>query len=670
MNEKNTEPNHLIYEKSPYLLQHAYNPVKWHPWSDEAFEKAKKEDKPIFLSIGYSTCHWCHVMEKESFENEEVASIINKYYIPIKVDREERPDIDSVYMAACQALTGSGGWPLTVFMTGNKEPFFVGTYFPKESNYGRPGLKEILYEIVGVWRKDRDKINRTGIQITEVTERIFKHGEREVSKNVLQKAYEKLKDKFDKDYGGFGHPPKFPTPQNLYYLLRYWDMTGNKEALEMVETTLESMYKGGIYDHIGFGFARYSTDREWLVPHFEKMLYDNALLSIAYLEAYQATGKLFYAKVAEEIFTYILRDMTSNEGTFYTAEDADSEGEEGKYYVWTPSEIKLVLGEAKGEAFCHYYNITEKGNFEGNNIPNLINTNELPQFNEEKDLLFQYRKKRVHPLKDDKVLTSWNGLMIAALAKGFRVLKKEKYIHAAEKAVNHILDNMTDINGRLYASYRQGKVEHKGFLEDYAYLVWGLIELFQANYEEQYLFKALELNDDMLKYFWDDENGGLFQYGWDAENLIVRPKDSFDGATPSGNSVAAVNMLKLYSLTGKIDILKRAKIQIKSFGDNIEKVPEGFCYFLIAVYFMYNSLEQVIITGEKKSVKSMLEIAEKGFNPLRFILYINKENEDIFKLPLMKDKLSDSESKAYVCRNNTCLAPINNTKELEKLLSD
>jgi uncharacterized protein YyaL (SSP411 family) len=467
--------NRLSKEKSPYLLQHANNPVDWYPWSEEAFEEAKERDCPIFLSVGYSTCHWCHVMERESFEDEEVAAILNNNFVSIKVDREERPDIDHIYMSVCQAMTGQGGWPLTILMTPDKKPFYAGTYFPKHEKWGRIGLVDILIQVSEKWRQDPDLLIETAekVRLSVFAERSDDQG-KELNGKTLLKAFFQARRMFDKEYGGFGRAPKFPAPHNLAFLLRYWKRSGDKEALDMVELTLEHMYRGGIYDHIGYGFSRYSTDEKWLVPHFEKMLYDNALLALAYMEGYQATGRKLYARAAKEIFTYILRDMTSPEGGFYSAEDADSEGEEGKFYVWTPAEIKEILGDQDGETYCRLFDITSEGNFEGRNIPNRITASRFDEAGElavaaekatghigsMREKLFIARAKRVHPYKDDKVLTSWNGLMIAAMARGGRCLVKmftgkrrcvrEFYFHKMRRA-----------DGRLLARYRDGESAYR-----------------------------------------------------------------------------------------------------------------------------------------------------------------------------------------------------------------
>lgn len=650
--------NRLISEKSPYLLQHAHNPVDWYPWGEEAFRKAKEEDKPIFLSIGYSTCHWCHVMERESFEDEEVAEILNKYFVPIKVDREERPDIDTIYMAVCQAMTGHGGWPLTVILTPEKKPFFAGTYFPKHSSRGMPGLTDILAQVANLWDKDKDKLISSGNQISEAVKTMLStHDSGDIAVDALHKAYSYFESAFDEKFGGFGRAPKFPTPHNLSLLLYYWKLTGNEKALQMVEKTLDSMYAGGIYDHIGYGFARYSTDRKWLVPHFEKMLYDNALLAIAYLQCYQATKKEKYAQIAEEIFTYVLRDMTSPEGGFYSAEDADSEGEEGKFYVWTPEEINKVLGKADGEKFCEAYDITPEGNFEGKNIPNLINpkrgTKEL-NLNSAKQKLFRERENRIHPFKDDKILTSWNGLMIAALAIGARTLDKKKYAHSAEKALNFIFTNLVRKDGRLMARYRDGESAHIGYVEDYAFLIWGLLEMYHATFNQSHLEKALSFIKDMIKLFWDDENGGLFQYGSDSENLITRPKEIYDGAIPSGNSVAAVDLIRLAHLTEDIKLKELAEKQIRAFGGTVNKTPYGHTHFLLAVYLYYSAPIDVKIKGNlhDEVTNKMIKAVKNIFSPE---IYLTLEPQS-------------NKAEAYVCKNYSCFEPVTDPVELTKLI--
>ena len=583
------KPNRLVEEKSPYLLQHAHNPVDWYPWGEEAFARARSEDKPIFLSIGYSTCHWCHVMERQSFENEQVAGQLNQDFVSIKVDREERPDVDHIYMQVCQILTGSGGWPLTIVMTPAGRPFYAATYLPPYSQGGMTGLMDLLPRLAGLWKEERDKVLQAGQEISQWVQKAAQADTSgQLTEEALHQAFRNLARTFDKEFGGFGSAPKFPTPTNLLFLLRYHQRYKNHQALAMAEKTLLSMYQGGIYDHIGFGFARYSTDRRWLVPHFEKMLYDNALLAIAYLEAFQVTGQEFYRQVAEDIFTYVLRDMTSSQGGFYSAEDADSEGEEGRYYVWEREEVVSILGPAAAR-FGEVYDITAAGNFEGRNIPNLIGqSNSLEArtlFAEERGRLLAAREKRSKPFKDDKILTGWNGLMIAALGRGGRVLANSRYLAAAQKAADFVLTNLRRGDGRLLARYRDGEAHFNGYAADYAYLIWGLLELYEAGQEPRYLKAAEELNQQLLKLFWDPERGGLFFYGADSEPLLVRPKESYDSVMPSDNAVAAWNFLRLGRLASDPALVERGGTQINSFAGSISASPGAHSFWLQA--FMY-----------------------------------------------------------------------------------
>lgn len=653
-------PNGLATEKSPYLLQHAHNPVVWYPWGDEAFAKAKAEDKPVFLSVGYSTCHWCHVMERESFEDEEVAAVLNRHFVSIKVDREERPDIDTIYMAVCQAMTGSGGWPMTIVMTPDKKPFFAGTYFPKRSTRGMPGLIELTQRIAELWRTDRQQLIDSSHQITETIEKsMFAHSGGDIPIDALHRAFNHFKSSFDPQYGGFGIAPKFPTPHNLTFLLRYWKMTGNKDALKMAEKTLDSMYRGGIYDHIGFGFSRYSTDKKWLVPHFEKMLYDNALLAIAYLEAYQATHKEQYARAAREIFTYVLRDMTSPEGGFYSAEDADSEGKEGKFYVWTPDEIREVLGEELGSKYCSTYDITKPGNFEGKNIPNLIEHGYAEGFADAREKLYKYRDKRIHPFKDDKILTSWNGLMIAALALGSRVLDDSGYAKNAEHAVDFILKHLRRDDGRLMARYRHGETAHLGYVDDYAFLVWGLLELYETTFREEYLTLAVELTRDMMRLFGDKDGGGLFLYGSDAEALIARPKELYDGAIPSGNSAAAVNLIRLARLTGDDELAQTAQAQFQAFGGTVTEIPTGHTHFLTAACLNLAPPIEVALAGEpgRDDLAQLVRVVNTEFSP-NMVISLNQPG----KTPV------DGKAAAYVCKEFSCIPPVTDREELARII--
>ncbi len=605
MTDKDVVPNRLINEKSPYLLQHAHNPVNWYPWGVEAFSKAKAEDKPIFLSIGYSTCHWCHVMERESFEDEDVAKVLNENFISIKVDREERSDIDSIYMTFCQAYTGSGGWPLTIIMTPDKKPFFAGTYFPKESKYGRPGLIELLDSIYDMWSKDKKRLVDYSL---EMIDQIKIQTEIEIDENdkidesVIKETIQSLKEFFNKRYGGFSRAPKFPTPHNMYFLLEYYIKTEDKKALNMVEETLKHMYKGGIFDHVGFGFSRYSTDEKWLVPHFEKMLYDNALLSLIYTKTYEITGKELYKRIAEKIYTYMINNMISPEGGFYSAEDADSEGIEGKFYVWDIEEIEKVLGKQDGKTYCELYGITERGNFEEKNIPNLINTDiEKLELNETlkeqlekmRAKLYDHREKRIHPFKDDKTLTSWNGLAIASFAYGGRIFNNQKYIQISERAAGFILKKLIRDDGRLLSRYREGESAYAAVLEDYAFIIWGLIELYKANSQYKCQEKCLYLHDQMMKLFWDEKQGGLYLYGLDSEELIVRPRELYDGAIPSGNSVAAFNMLRLYDITDDTKFKQFAEKQFKTFGTTVKRNPIAYTHFVTAYMNCFNQFEEI-----------------------------------------------------------------------------
>lgn len=670
--------NRLSEEKSPYLLQHAHNPVDWYPWKAEAFEKASKEDKPIFLSIGYSTCHWCHVMERESFEDEEVAGILNKYFISIKVDREERPDIDHIYMNICQALTGSGGWPLTIIMTPDKKPFFTGTYFPKYGKMGLMGLVDILLKIADTWSHSKHLLYQSGEDIIQVMEPANQKNQTySVSENDIKNTFLRLSSLFDSTYGGFGFAPKFPTPHNLMFLLRYWKKYKEQKALEMVEKALASMYYGGIFDHIGFGFSRYSTDSQWLVPHFEKMLYDNALLTIAYLEAYQATGKKIFGDTAEKVFYYIFRNMTSPEGGFYSAEDADSEGEEGKFYTWTKSEIESLLDLSEAELFCSYYDITSDGNFEGKNIPNLIKSKkdisvqEQERLNTIREKLSAYREKRVHPYKDDKILTSWNGLMIAALSFGSRVLGNENYLHSAEKAAHFIINNLKDNSGRLLARYRDGESAYPGYIDDYAFFIWGLIELYEASHKAEYLKYALDFNRQLLDAFWDEENGGLFMYGKDSEQLILRPKDSYDGAIPSGNSVSTMNFLRLARLTGKFELEGYANKQFEAFGEMIKSSPASHTFFLMSFLFSLTDTKEVVIVGQSDT-KKMVEKINSSFLPdvVFHVTTGDGKSQDLNKIaPFIADhKTLNGSATAYICRNFSCHEPITNLNDFEKAI--
>ena len=620
-------------------------------------------------------------MERESFEDEEVADILNKGFVAIKVDREERPDIDHIYMNVCQALTGSGGWPLTIIMTPDKKPFFAGTYFPKRSRMGYPGIMDVLKKTIESWSTQRESLLETSESILEHIKADSVAGSAgEPDLETAGKAFQGFKASFDSEYGGFGRAPKFPTPHNLQFLLRYWKITNDSEALNMVEKTLCSMYRGGIYDHVGYGFSRYSTDRKWLVPHFEKMLYDNAQLAITYLETYQATGREQYGEAARQIFEYVLRDMTSYEGGFYSAEDADSEGVEGKFYVWSPKEITDILGEDAAVEFNGYYGINEKGNFEEKSIPNFLHNKDALNritanpLEEHRKKVFEARRKRVHPYKDDKVLTSWNGLMIAALSIGARVLGNNKYSEAAEKAVDFIKTKLIREDGRLLARYREGEAAYPGYLDDYAFLIWGLIELYQATFRAEYLRFALELNKDMLKYFRDEENGGLYLYGSDSEELILRPKDVYDGATPSGNSVAALNLLRLSRLTGESELEDMAYEQLKAFGGMLEGYPMGYTHMLMALLFVNGKAGEIVLVGDRAEVgaKRMLQLINKSFLPFTVLVFKDAEavEADIAGIaPYTEGQVMiGDKATAYICENFSCRAPVTDLDEFKALV--
>ena len=682
--------NHLIHEKSPYLLQHAMNPVDWYPWGQEAFQRARQEEKPIFLSIGYATCHWCHVMAHESFEDEEVARILNASFVSIKVDREERPDIDQIYMSVCQALTGQGGWPLTVFITPEGNPFFAGTYFPRSSRMGMVGFIELLTRISSLWRSGRDRIIQDSEKIRRAIQREagLQAAGGALDQGVLRQAYEQFTKRFDAVWGGFGQAPKFPTPHHLTFLLRWYRRSRDPQAANMVEKTLEAMRNGGIFDQIGFGFHRYSVDERWLVPHFEKMLYDQALLAMAYTEAYQALGKARYARVAREIFTYVLRDMTAPEGGFYSAEDADSEGKEGLFYVWTPRQVKKHLGDTLGGLFCQFYGISPEGNFEeGTSIPNISQS--LPEFasqekmdlpqleaalEEGRERLFQVREKRVHPLKDDKIITSWNGLMIAALAKGYQAIREDTYAQASRKAADFILQRMRTAHGGLQRRFRHGHVAYPGFLDDYTYLIWGLLELYEAIFEVRYLEEAIHLNQIMIELFWDAEKGGFYFSGRDNEPLISRPRDLYDGAVPSGNSVAALNLLRLSRMTGKVDLEKKADQLLRVFSGPAAEFPTAYTQFLVAVDFMLGPSQEIVITGDPvlEESREMIAFAQQAFLPNKVLLF-RAEGDAGRKLSTLSPFVEgmrplNRKLTVYLCEKYTCKAPITDLAGLRAAL--
>ncbi|NNE94223.1 MAG: thioredoxin domain-containing protein [Verrucomicrobiales bacterium] len=682
------EFNRLVFEKSPYLLQHARNPVDWWPWGEKAFAQAKKENKPVFLSIGYTTCHWCHVMEHESFEDEEVGKLINEKYIPIKVDREERPDIDEVYMTVTQAMTGRGGWPMTVVMTPDKKPFFAGTYFPKRQRGMTPGIMDVLEQLSTAWENDREKIDEVADDITlKLGEFVVTQPGDGVPPETLETAYEQLASRYDAEHGGFGAAPKFPVPPNLMYLLRYHQRTGDEKALEMVEKTLTEMRKGGVYDHVGYGTHRYSTDPIWLLPHFEKMLYDQALVAIANLEAYQVTGKEQYARTAREIFTYVLRDMTSPEGGFYSAEDADSEGEEGKFYVWTPEEVIEVLGKEDGEFFNATFNIVPGGNFvdeatrqrTGESIPHLrksLNEEDQARFESVREKLWAAREKRIHPQKDDKVLTDWNGLMIAAFARGAQVLGDEEYRNAAVKAADFVLETLTTEDGRLLKRYRDGEAGLTAHLEDYAFLTWGLLDLYEATFDPRYLERSIALTGMTMEHFRDDDGGGgFFMTADDSEELIVRMKKIYGGAIPSGNAVSLLNLSRLYRMTGEGKYADEAEVLIKAFSEEVKKLPGQFPLTMCALDFHFGpSYEVVVSATDSESADEMISALRKPFLPNKVVMLRTEQNADkLSKLAGFIETMvpQDGKATAYVCVEQTCNRPTNSIEQmLESMKSE
>jgi uncharacterized protein YyaL (SSP411 family) len=688
--------NRLIFEKSPYLLQHAANPVDWYPWGEEAFRKAREEDKPVFLSIGYSTCHWCHVMERESFEDPEVARLLNETFVNIKVDREERPDIDNIYMSVCQAMTGSGGWPLTIIMTPDKQPFFAGTYFPKEERFGRPGMLELVPRVQQAWETQREELLASAEAIVGHVRSVSVGGPGpELGLETLKAAYDQLAGRFDARRGGFGEAPKFPTPHNLSFLLRCWKRDGRESALEMVERTLQAMRAGGMYDHVGFGFHRYATDADWLVPHFEKMLYDQALLVIAYVEAYQATARPEYAQTVREILTYVLRDMTAPEGGFYSAEDADSEGVEGKFYVWTREEVVDTLGEPAGEMFCRVYEIRPDGNFSnphcppGTNIPHRTRPlshwagefglweDELrSQLETARQRLFAARERRVRPFKDDKILTDWNGLMIAALAKAARALTEPEYADAAQRAADFVLTRLRDDRGRLLKRYRDGEAGLPAHLEDYAFMVWGLLELYEANFAVRNLEAALRLNREMLARFWDELRGGLYFTADDAEELPLRTKEVYDGAIPSGNSVAMLNLLRLGRITADVELEAQAAEITRAFSGQVSRLASAHTQLLCALDFAVGPSYEVVIAGQPGAADTtrMLQSLWGRFIPNKVVLLRSGEPE---AAPLtriapytVRQTSLEGRATAYVCLNRACKAPTTDVAEMLALLSE
>ncbi|KAF5425602.1 hypothetical protein C5S42_10230 [Candidatus Methanomarinus sp.] len=682
-------PNALINEKSPYLLQHAYNPVDWFPWGKEALSCARNEDKPIFLSIGYSTCHWCHVMARESFENMQTADILNANFICIKVDREERPDLDEIYMKSVQMLAGAGGWPLSVFLTPDKTPFYGGTYFPPEPRHGLPAFNDLLLRIIHIWRDNREQILSNSEQIIQLLHNSYLHkpqiSTEAISSDLLDNAYEQLILQFDSDYGGFStdirpglmKTPKFPQPGFLSFLLRYYHRTKEKSALTMVEKTLYAMAEGGIFDHLGGGFHRYSTDNQWLIPHFEKMLYDNALLSRVYFEAYQITGNSFFSQTGKRTLDWVIQEMTSPSGGFYTALDADSEGTEGAFYVWSPAEITSVLDKELSEIICQHFGITRQGNFEeGSSVLHIAKSVSDVNYSdatiEAIQQLLNARNQRVRPATDDKIITGLNGLMISALTAGYQILHDKRFLEAATSAARFILDNLLK-EGQLYRRYRDHEVAIPANLEDYTFFIAALLDLYEASFDQQWQKKAIRLNESMIEMFWDKVDGGFYFNAHGETELIVSIKEAYDGPTPSGNSIAAQNLLRLASITGNEELTTYAVKNFLAFGKQLEQNPLAYTQMLCGVDFYLSSpLQIVIVSQTRKEAGAFVAEINRHFVPNRILLLVDSDvtvDELTDLIPLIRNKVAiQGNPTVYICENFTCKTPITNLDDLKQAL--
>jgi len=695
--------NHLANETSPYLLQHADNPVDWYPWGEEALQKAKTEDKPIFLSIGYSACHWCHVMAHESFEDEEVAAILNQYFVSIKVDREERPDLDHIYMSAVQAMTGRGGWPMSAFLTPDGQPFYGGTYFPPKPRYGMPSFTDVLLAVADAWQNRRQELIEGGKRLVAVIERqsaVREDVKREdVKRDTLRVAFDNLWQRFDRKHGGWGTAPKFPQPMALEFLLRYHHATGDALALRMVTQTLEAMARGGMYDQLGGGFHRYSVDVQWLTPHFEKMLYDNAQLARVYLHAWQVSGESFYHTIAEEILDYVAREMTDPEGGFYSTQDADSEGEEGKFFVWTPAEIRSLLGQ-EADAFMEAYGVTEAGNFEGRNILEFVgHMSQRAELAEARRKLFAAREQRVHPQRDEKVLTSWNGLILATFAEAARVLspsppplsppqlwgrsgggestsplpqdweRGELYRQVAERNADFLLSELRTPDGRLYHTWKDGEANINGYLEDYAHLVVGLLELYQTTFEPRWYLAARELAEVMIEHF-RAPDGGFFDTSDDHEALIIRPRELQDNAVPSGNAMAAVGLLRLAGLAVEpryAELARRSLVQMQPL---LAQYPLGFGQWLIALDYVLAPPHEIAIVGDPEAAdtRALLDVCATGYHPHQ-IVALGTPDPEASTVPLSQGRSQiGGRATAYVCAGSTCRPPVTDPAALRALL--
>ena len=689
LERENRMPNHLINETSPYLLQHAHNPVEWYPWGEEALQRAHAEDKPILLSIGYSACHWCHVMERESFENQDIAGIMNEHFISVKVDREERPDLDSLYMSAVQALTGGGGWPMTVFLTPDGKPFYGGTYLPPVDSSGMPGFPRVLLGVAEAYRNQRGDVVRATQQLVSQLQHAAQvpRSLDPLTPDILHQAYQTLGQNYDYQNSGFGSAPKFPQPMTYEFMLHYYHLTKSPRALEMVEMTTERMAMGGIYDQIGGGFHRYSTDSYWLVPHFEKMLYDNALLSRLYLHVYQATSSSLYRRIAEETLDYVLREMTDPSGGFYSTQDADSEGEEGKFFVWTAEEIEAVLGREEGSLVAGYFGVTEAGNFEGSNILHVPQGAE--SFAAEADmrleeleaairrgraLLREARERRVHPSRDEKILSAWNGLMLRSFAEAASILHREDYRQAAVASASFLLEELRK-DGRLLRTYKDGRARLKGYLEDYAFVADGLLALYEATFDYHWLEEARSLADNMIDLFWDEEERAFYDTGKDHEVLVVRPRDFFDNATPCGNSVAVDMLLHLSVLTGESDYARRGASALRSMQQYLAQAPLGMGHWLCALDFYLSTPKEIAIVGAQTdpATQTLLDIVHGRYLPNKVVAGSDPTlpGQGSQATPLLQGRgMSNGRPTVYVCQNYVCQLPVTEQEALASQLDD
>ena len=681
-------PNRLINETSPYLQQHAYNPVDWYSWGEEALEESRKKDKPIFLSIGYSACHWCHVMERESFENEDIAQIMNENFVNIKVDREERPDLDSIYMQAVQALTGRGGWPMSVFLTPEGKPFYGGTYFPPEDHGGMPGFPRVLKALAEAYRSQRGEVAKSAERLANHMRQASQaqRSSEPLTQDILYQAYKQLASQFDGSYGGFGQAPKFPQPMVYEFLLRYYLRSGEPQALEMVTHTLTRMALGGIYDQLGGGFHRYSTDALWLVPHFEKMLYDNALLARLYLHAYQVTGEHLYRRITEETLDYALREMMDSSGGFYSAQDADSEGIEGKYFIWREEEINNLLDLEEDQLFCRYFGVTQEGNFEGHSILYIPENPEtlareagvtLEQLRDViergKAKLVQVRQHRVAPGTDTKVLTAWNGLMLKSLAEAAAVLDNETYREAAIKNATFLLGALRR-DGRLLRTFKDGQAKIKGYLEDHAFLIDGLLALHEATFDQRWLEEAIVLGEQILDLFWDETQGVFYDTGKDQEALVVRPRDIFDSALPCGSSMAADVLLRLGIISGNPEFSRRAVATLRTVRELLVQAPMGMAHWLCTLDFYLSAPKEIAIIGswEAADTKGLAREVFRRFLPNKVLVGQESDTDGYNEnIALLQERtMIDGRPTAYVCENYTCQMPVTDPDALATQLSE